>query len=110
MGKKEDCILGTKLTIPRQIDTSKNYNLQLHIFCDASEKAYGVAAYSGTANHREMIMSKTRVAPIKPRTLPQLELTAVEMGTRLAAYLLETTGIDHAEMNPNASEDPIGNT
>ena len=107
---KEDCILGTKLAIPRQIDTSKNDNLQLHIFCDASAKAYGVAAYSVTDNHSELIMSKTRVAPIKPRTLPQLELTAVEMGTRLATYLLEITGINHAETNPNAGEDPVGNT
>ena len=32
------------------------------------------------------------------------------MGTRLATYLLEITGINHAETNPNAGEDPIGNT
>ena len=56
-------------------------------------------------------MSKTRVAPIKPRTLPQLELTAIEMGTRLASYLLEITGRDDGQTNnPNAGLDPVGYT
>ena len=67
---KEGCILGAKVTIPRQVDTSKNGNLQLHIFCDdASSRAYGVVIYSVTENFSELVMSKTRVAPIKPRTL-----------------------------------------
>lgn len=31
-------------------------------------------------------MSKARVAPIKPRTLPPMELAALELGTKLAHY------------------------
>ena len=101
---KEDCILGANISVPRQIDTKASDSTQLHIFCDASSKAYGVVAYSVTDNHSELIMSKTRVAPIKPRTLPQLELTAIEMGTRLATYLKSVTSIDKGNSlyNPHA--------
>ena len=103
---KEDCILGTNVTIPRQIDTNNTDYTQLHIFCDASTKAYGVVAYSVTDNHSELIMSKARVAPIKTRTLPQLELTALEMGTRLATYLINTiqTEQPYADKGPEGKE------
>ena len=96
---KEDYILGARITVPRQINTNSNDNTQLHIFCDASSKAYGVVAYSITDNHSELIMSKSRVAPIKPRTLPQLELTAIEMGTRLATYIMNVTSIINPQGN-----------
>ena len=53
--------------------------MQLHGFSDASEKAYSGAVYlrmedsNGTV-HTSMVMSKTRVAPIKRQTIPRLEL------------------------------------
>ncbi len=62
---KEDYIAGTEISIFRQVDLNHNDNVQLHIFCDASSKAYGVVAYSVTDNHSELIMSKSREAPIK---------------------------------------------
>ena len=54
-------------------------SLQLHGFSDASERAYSGVVYlrmvdsSGTV-HTSLVMSKTRVAPIKRQTIPRLEL------------------------------------
>ena len=52
---------------------------QLHGFSDASEKAYTGVIYlrmedSNGIAHTSMVVSKTRVAPIKRVTIPRLEL------------------------------------
>ena len=59
----------------------------LHVFVDASIKAYGTVAYLTSGPHTTMVMSKSRVAPLKKLTLPQLELMAAVVGARLASYL-----------------------
>jgi transposase InsO family protein len=59
----------------------------LHIFVDASVKAYGAVAYISSGTHTAMVISKSRVAPLKQLTLPQLELMAAVVGARLASYL-----------------------
>jgi hypothetical protein len=55
----------------------------LHIFTDASKKAYGAV----TENTSQLIMAKNRVAPIKPTTLPRLELMGAVIGAKLAKYI-----------------------
>ncbi|CAG2217437.1 unnamed protein product [Mytilus edulis] len=52
--------------------TEKN----LQVFVDASTKAYGAAAYLCNGSDSTLVMAKTRVAPLKELTLPQLELMA----------------------------------
>ena len=74
------------IRVPRQFDKGGG-EAKLHIFCDASKRAYGAVAYYVNDDCCSLIMSKARVAPIKPRTLPQMELTAIELGVKLAAYL-----------------------
>ena len=59
------------------------------MFCDASAKAYGAVAYLCHDNKTRLLTSRCRVAPLKTRTIPQLELTAVLVGCRLASHLLE---------------------
>ena len=59
---------------------------ELHVFCDASQIAYGTVAYlkkidSGRA-FSDIIFSKTRVAPLKTVTIPRLELLATLLGAR----------------------------
>ena len=64
-------------------------SIQLHGFSDASEKAYSGVVYLRMEEdnglvHTSLIASKTRVAPIKPLTIPCLELN----GALILAQLL----------------------
>ena len=57
----------------------KIVSIQLHGFSDASERAYSGVVYirmvdSNDVVHTSIVMSKTRVAPIKRQTIPCLEL------------------------------------
>ena len=63
--------------------------MQLHGFSDASEEAYSGVVYLRMVDslqcvYTSLVMSKTKVAPIKRLTIPRLELC----GARLLAQLL----------------------
>lgn len=65
---------------------------ELHIFVDASLKAYGACAYLRAFDEAgnsatSLIVAKSRVAPIKTLTLPKLELMAAVVGARLLKYI-----------------------
>ena len=77
-------------SFPRSAYSAKQ-NPTLHIFVDASSRAYGACAYVLCDNNTTLLMSKAKVAPSKPtRTLPQLELMALLVGARLARYIVKT--------------------
>ena len=63
----------------------------MHVFTDASSKAYGAAVYTVNDTHTQsnLLMSKARVAPCREGrlTIPKLELTASLIGARLINYL-----------------------
>ena len=66
--------------------------VQLHGFSDASEAAFGAviylrATYAGHSPTARLVTAKSRVAPRKQRTIPELELC----GAVLLAQMLETT-------------------
>lgn len=61
---------------------------QLHHFADASEEGYGTVTYLLLRNehsqvHSTFIMGKSRVAPLKPDTIPRMELTAAVVAARM---------------------------
>ena len=64
---------------------------ELHVFTDASSKAYGAAVYTVNVTHTKsnLLISKASVAPCREGrlTIPKLELTASLIGTRLINYL-----------------------
>ncbi|XP_054745916.1 uncharacterized protein LOC129250308 [Anastrepha obliqua] len=88
--KRIPAINGIK--IPRCLSlASENQNNQLHIFVDASIKAYAAMAYIrsevGLQISCSLLASKTRVAPLKPTSIPRLEQLAAVLGLRLANVL-----------------------
>ena len=70
---------------------------QLHVFCDASEKAYGAAVYIETKEGLTLVLSRARVAPLKRVTLPRLELLACLIGTKLLIQVKAALFLQEAE-------------
>ena len=68
-------------------------NLQLHVFVDASATAYAAVAYLraeyGGKIQCSLLASKTRVSPLKPISIPRLELMAAILGLRLSKFVSE---------------------
>lgn len=83
---------GQPVNIPRFINDTKT-ETTLVLFCDASEKAFGIAAYAVTLNNTSMlIMGKSRMFPndkTKSQKLSILrkELIALLCATRTAKFL-----------------------
>ncbi len=75
----------------------------IHIFCDASEQAYGSVAYLRT-EHKEgqvevaFIAARSRVAPRKQQSIPRLELCAALSGAQLSQLLITELTIPSAPL------------
>lgn len=82
----------SSILVNRWINYQENSEVELHGFCDASEKAYAAVVYTKIVNggraEIRLVASKTRVAPKKTKTtLPRLELC----GAVLLSHLLKST-------------------
>jgi len=84
----------TSISIDRQY-FAENFQSthQLHVFTDASMKAYGAVAFLCNESKTTFVMSKARVAPLKQLTLPKLELMGALTGTRLSYFFSQTLHI-----------------
>jgi hypothetical protein len=74
----------------------------LHHFADASEKGYGTVTYIRLENksgrvHCTLLLSKARVSPIKPVTMPRMELTAATVAVRVYKMLRDELDLPLAE-------------
>ncbi|XP_038162876.1 uncharacterized protein LOC119797746 [Cyprinodon tularosa] len=96
-----------QLSIPRWYRTHtqqpNGQDLKLHVFCDASERAYSAVAYlqGETSDGKvttSLVASKSRVAPLKRMTLPRLELMGAVIAARLGSTLKETLRLDKAQV------------
>ncbi|XP_068200674.1 uncharacterized protein [Palaemon carinicauda] len=79
------------IRVPRSCFNGGKFSL--HVFVDASQVAYGACAYVVSSKQMShLLISKSRVAPSPPLTIPRQELLALTIGTRLAVHLLESFG------------------
>jgi hypothetical protein len=76
---------------------STSEDVQLHIFGDGSEEAFGAVAYFRIAKYGKVdtsfVMAKTNVAPLKPLSIPRLELQAALMAARMFKFIQENIEI-----------------
>ncbi|XP_058817603.1 uncharacterized protein LOC131680903 [Topomyia yanbarensis] len=78
------------IRIARCVMLPKMIEQEIHVFCDASEKAYGACLYLKSVDESGQVMvslmaSKSRVALLKSQSLPRLELC----GALIAAELFD---------------------
>ena len=77
----------------------------LHVFSDASERAYAAAVYmvtETTTGERSsvLVLARARVAPTKTKqTIPRLELVAAVLGLRLAKKVCKATEMPLKEVH-----------
>lgn len=75
---------------------------QLHHFSDASERGYGVVTYLRIKNshgqvHCSFLLGKARVTPLKPFTVPRLELTAATIAVKMDKLMKRELRMDLKE-------------
>lgn len=80
--------------LPRcfQLKDTQIVSAQLHIFCDASLKAYAAVAYlrleyTDGSIRVSFVMAKNRTAPMKPMTIPRLELNGALLASRIGKII-----------------------
>lgn len=100
---KEELQKLTILQIPRCI-RPLNFGIptsfQLHHFSDASTRAYGQCSCIRLENERgeihcSLMMAKARVAPLKPTTIPRLELQAAVLSAKMSKTLEQELGLEN---------------
>ena len=74
-------------------------SIELHIFVDASESSFGAVAYVRTMYKNGeiscyLLMSRSRLAPIKVLTIVRLELQSAVLGVRLYNVIIEETPLE----------------
>ncbi|XP_062537655.1 uncharacterized protein LOC134205975 [Armigeres subalbatus] len=86
-----------QVRIPRcyfpDYDRDALHALELHVFVDASELAFACIAYVRIIDQGQtrcsLVASKAKVAPLKPLSIPRLELQAAVIGSRLVKSIAE---------------------
>lgn len=92
-----EIILLEKFRIDRWIGLSEDTKVSLMGFCDSSEAAYGAIIFARVEYPNgdiacNLLVSKTRVAPLKTVSIPRLELSAAELMGRLVTEFKKTMG------------------
>ncbi|XP_055590334.1 uncharacterized protein LOC129742461 [Uranotaenia lowii] len=76
-----------------------NSKVQLHTFTDASEAAYGACVYARSADSNgnvrvQLLVSKSRVAPLKKTNIARLELCAAALGAHLYVHAKQALDLE----------------
>lgn len=76
--------------VPADFGNVRSY--QRHHFCDASFDAYGTVSYLSSISedgriHCAFVLGKSKLAPLKPLTVPRLELLAAVLSVKVDSLL-----------------------
>ncbi|XP_044760883.1 uncharacterized protein LOC123318338 [Coccinella septempunctata] len=89
----------SKVGIGRHILINQPVIIELHSFSDASQAAYAAAIYLRSIDSSgnifvKLVCAKTRVAPVKPTTIPRLELCGALLSARLSSKVAKSLRCD----------------
>ncbi|KRZ01244.1 hypothetical protein T11_439 [Trichinella zimbabwensis] len=90
------------INVPRAVvpvTLAQARRVELHAFCDASERAYGAVVYlrvetASRSARVNLVVAKTRVAPVKRLSLPRLELMGALTAARLIHFVQGALQLD----------------
>ncbi|XP_070851576.1 uncharacterized protein [Drosophila suzukii] len=91
-----------EIHIPRWLgfDLRHVSTLQLHMFCDGSSMAYAACAYlrascTDGSVQVSLLAARSRVTPVKPLTIPRVELSGALLCTQLADWIVNQLQASH---------------
>ncbi|XP_029157317.1 uncharacterized protein LOC114929804 [Nylanderia fulva] len=92
-----------ELRVPRFVGFRADaHRSQVHGFCDASERAYGACVYIRTRDSDgyrvELLISKSRITPIRAVSLPRLELNAALLLSHLIEKIRASVDLSKSEI------------
>ena len=70
----------------------KDFQVEIHTFCDGSSVGYGACSYlrlvpTHDSAEVKLVFAKSRVAPVKPMTIPRLELCKAVLAVRISLMI-----------------------
>lgn len=82
-----ELILLKDVKIPRYLFVTDFSSFSLHVFCDASGLSFAAVIFLRSTTDKDigvqLVMAKSRIAPLKKLSIPRLELMACTIGVRL---------------------------
>ena len=84
---KADLIKLPDLQFPRQ---AFHGEISLIVFCDSSKQAYGFTCYAKSINATNLLFAKVKIAPVKSKSLPTLELLSVYLALKCLPSILQS--------------------
>ncbi|XP_059223145.1 uncharacterized protein LOC131996956 [Stomoxys calcitrans] len=95
---QDNYLLINQIRVPRWFQYIPNSKIQFHGFCDASEKAYAAVLYVrievNDSIATNLVLSKTRVAPIKTLSIPRLELCGAALLADMIDGIIPQLNVD----------------